>query len=157
MNDLISRDAAIEALKKAEDKAFNSFYDGLVKAHKIIADLPEAPDSRYAMERYDDLCEFGESDDFIDCILHNRKEFKEWLKRMHWHVMKCNDLSDELKKQRPTGHWIVRKDWNGYYGECSNCHKEQRAGKTKYCSYCGADMCEPDVNVTDVKDGKADG
>ena len=145
MNDLISRDAAIEALKEAEAKASNSFYDGLVKAHKIIADQPEAPDSRYAMERYEDLCEFGETEDFIDCILHSRKEFREWLKRMHWHVMECNVLSDELKKQRPTGHWIVRKDWGGYYGECSKCHGEQREGKRKYCPHCGADMCEPDV------------
>lgn len=40
MNDLISRQAAIDALRNAENHAFNSYYKGLVKAHKIIADLP---------------------------------------------------------------------------------------------------------------------
>ena len=40
MSDLISRQAAIDALKDAENHAFNSYYKGLIKAHKIIADLP---------------------------------------------------------------------------------------------------------------------
>lgn len=40
MSDLISRQAAIDALRDAENHAFNSFYQGLIKAHKIIADLP---------------------------------------------------------------------------------------------------------------------
>ena len=38
--DLISRQVAIDALRDAENHAFNSFYKGLAKAHKIIADLP---------------------------------------------------------------------------------------------------------------------
>lgn len=40
MNDLISRQAAIEELRDAENHAFNSYYKGLLKAHHIIADLP---------------------------------------------------------------------------------------------------------------------
>lgn len=40
MNDLISRQAAIDALRNEENHAFNSYYRGLVKAHKIITDLP---------------------------------------------------------------------------------------------------------------------
>ena len=40
--DLISRQVAIDALRDAENHAFNSFYKGLAKAHKIIADLPSA-------------------------------------------------------------------------------------------------------------------
>lgn len=39
MSDYISRQAAIEEIRKAENHAFNSFYKGLVKAHKIVADL----------------------------------------------------------------------------------------------------------------------
>ena len=42
MDDLISRQAAIDALRDAENHAFNSYYQGLKKAHKIIADLPFA-------------------------------------------------------------------------------------------------------------------
>lgn len=41
-DELISRKAAIDALRDAENHAFNSFYKGLAKAHKIIADLPSA-------------------------------------------------------------------------------------------------------------------
>jgi len=40
--DVISRQAVIDALRDAENHAFNSFYKGLVKAHKIIADCPSA-------------------------------------------------------------------------------------------------------------------
>ena len=46
MSDLISRQAAIEALRNAENHAFNSYYQGLIKAHKIIADLPPAQPER---------------------------------------------------------------------------------------------------------------
>ena len=42
MSDLIDRQAAIEALRDAENHAFNLYYQGLKKAHKIIADLPSA-------------------------------------------------------------------------------------------------------------------
>ena len=42
MSDYISRQAAIEEIRKAENHAFNSFYKGLVKAHKIVADLSSA-------------------------------------------------------------------------------------------------------------------
>ena len=42
MLDLISRQAAIDALRDAENHAFNSYYQGLIKAHKIIANLPPA-------------------------------------------------------------------------------------------------------------------
>ena len=38
----IEKQSAIEAIRKAENHAFNSFYNGLVKAHKIVADLPSA-------------------------------------------------------------------------------------------------------------------
>lgn len=42
MDDLISRQAVLDKLRKAEDHAFNTYYKGLVKAHKIIADMPSA-------------------------------------------------------------------------------------------------------------------
>ena len=42
MSDMISREAAIDALKNAEKYAFNSYYDGLITAHRIIAGLPSA-------------------------------------------------------------------------------------------------------------------
>ena len=39
-DDCISREAAIDALRDAENHAFNSYYKGLIAAHKIIANLP---------------------------------------------------------------------------------------------------------------------
>lgn len=38
--DCISRQAVIDALRDAENHAFNTYYKGLVKAHKIIVGLP---------------------------------------------------------------------------------------------------------------------
>jgi len=42
MNDLISRSELIKQLRDAENNAFNGFYKGLVKAHKIVANMPSA-------------------------------------------------------------------------------------------------------------------
>lgn len=42
MGDLIDRQAALDALRNAENHAFNAYYKGLVRAHKIIAELPSA-------------------------------------------------------------------------------------------------------------------
>lgn len=38
-DEYIRKQDAIEEIRKAENHAFNSFYKGLVKAHKIVADL----------------------------------------------------------------------------------------------------------------------
>ena len=46
--DTIERQAAINALRDAENHAFSSYYQGLKKAHKIIAGLPSAqPELRW--------------------------------------------------------------------------------------------------------------
>lgn len=42
MSDLISRAELIKRLRDAENNAFNGFYRGLVKAHKIVANMPPA-------------------------------------------------------------------------------------------------------------------
>lgn len=47
MDDLIRRQSAIDALREAENHAFNSFYKGLVKAHKIIANIPSAQQEQH--------------------------------------------------------------------------------------------------------------
>lgn len=44
--DCVSRQDAIDALKDAKNHAFNSFYDGLIKARKIIAKLPSVQPDR---------------------------------------------------------------------------------------------------------------
>jgi membrane protease subunit (stomatin/prohibitin family) len=46
MDDVISRQAALDELRDAEKHAFNSYYKGLIKAHKIIAGLPPAQPER---------------------------------------------------------------------------------------------------------------
>ena len=40
--DQIERQAVLDKLREAENHAFNSFYKGLAKAHKIIANMPSA-------------------------------------------------------------------------------------------------------------------
>ena len=82
MSNLISRQAAIYALRDAENHAFNSFYKGLEKAHKIIADLPSVklatdlqflqPESEYVF--YDSDHGFCiNTQDVLDCL---RKELR---------------------------------------------------------------------------------
>ena len=44
--------------------------------------------------------------------------------------------------ERRGGYWIVKQDFNGYYGVCSLCYKSQRIGKTANCPYCKAVMTE---------------
>lgn len=60
MDDLIRRSDAIDALRDAEDHAFNSYYEGLKKAHKIIAELPSAQQSNVVIphRNYEYLSDF---------------------------------------------------------------------------------------------------
>ena len=51
-----------------------------------------------ARERYEDLCEyFNNNPHTIELILNDRKEFKAWLDRMHWHVLECEKLARKLE------------------------------------------------------------
>ena len=40
MDDMISRQVVLDTLREAENHAFNGYYKGLAKAHKIVANLP---------------------------------------------------------------------------------------------------------------------
>ena len=77
--DMISRKAAVEALKDAENHAFNSYYQGLIKAHKIIADLPSAEPEIIRCKdcRYNNDCEIqysAQSGDEFFCGCAERKD-----------------------------------------------------------------------------------
>ena len=61
MSDMISRQAAIDELSKAENHAFNGFYKGLAKAHKIIAKLPSAQPKRETGQWLDNETTFSET------------------------------------------------------------------------------------------------
>lgn len=51
-----------------------------------------------ARERYEDLCEyFNNNPHTIELILNDRKEFKAWLERLHWHVLECDKLARKLE------------------------------------------------------------
>ena len=64
-----------------------------------LVEVPDEQPDRNAQERYEDLCEY-----FKDChdkgmgILGDRKEFKAWLERVYWHVVRCDELGRELEK-----------------------------------------------------------
>lgn len=53
--DAVSRQAAIDALRDAENHAFGSFCNGIIKAHKIIADLPSVNSMRKRGKWIDDM------------------------------------------------------------------------------------------------------
>lgn len=82
-----------------------------------LVEVPDEQPDRNAQERYEDLCEY-----FKDChdkgmgILGDRKEFKAWLERVHWHVVKCDELGRELEKlqsAQPERQWIPIWDGDG--------------------------------------------
>lgn len=74
-------------------------YDGSRHGDCPLVEVPDEQPDRNAQERYEDLCEY-----FKDCsdkgigILRDRKEFKAWLERLHWHVVRCDELGRELEK-----------------------------------------------------------
>ena len=75
-----------------------------------LLEVPDEQPDRTAQERYEDLCEYFK--DCLDkgmCILGDRKEFKAWLERVHWHVVTCDELGRELEKLKsaqPEQQWI---------------------------------------------------
>lgn len=75
MKDLIERQAAIDALREAENHAFNSFYKGLVKAHKIIADMPSAQPEPQWVPCSEQLPE--EDGDYL-VLYYTRSKFKPY-------------------------------------------------------------------------------
>lgn len=85
-------------------------YDGSRHGDCPLVEVPDEQPDRNAQERYEDLCEY-----FKDCpdkgmgILGDRKEFKAWLERVHWHVVTCDELGRELEKlqsAQPEQRWI---------------------------------------------------
>lgn len=73
MDDLISRQSAIDALRDAENHAFNSFYQGLLKAHKIIADLPSSQTEQRWIP-----CSERLPEEWRDVLLSFDKSITEW-------------------------------------------------------------------------------
>lgn len=66
---------------------------------EVVEKKRSDPEHSYASDRYEDLCEyFDNKPDAIKGILEDRKEFKAWLERMHWHVLECDKLGRELEK-----------------------------------------------------------
>ncbi|MBO6268621.1 MAG: hypothetical protein J6N19_05695 [Clostridium sp.] len=70
--------------------------------------ITSAGHESYAKDRYEDLCEyFGNNEKTIRDILHDRKEFKEWLERMKWHVVECDRLGRIIEKvKRAQRQWV---------------------------------------------------
>lgn len=82
MKDLISRQAVIDELREAENHAFNSFYKGLVKAHKIIANIPSAQTEPSQVARD------------IATIIENEQDMRVMLSQPE--IVRCKDCK----------HWI---------------------------------------------------
>lgn len=176
-DDLISRQAAI---KLAIDLDYES--RGILKESRCrdieirYNMIPSAqPEWKIYKERYDDLCDYFNNDlKTIKAILWDRKEFKAWLERMHWHVQECNKLSRELEKIRgKQGKWVKVYGYATPGGDpvwkCSECGKglhvygvEHRSygadvsdGQWKACPNCGADMRgKPRLHITESEEDK---
>ena len=68
---------------------------------QALDEIKETLEGEYidvARERYEDLCEyFNNNPHTIELILNDRKEFKAWLERLHWHVLECDKLARKLE------------------------------------------------------------
>lgn len=88
------------------------------KAIEMAIKALEQPD-RNAQERYEDLCEY-----FKDCsdkgmgILGDRKEFKAWLERLHWHVVRCDELGRELEKLKSAQPDLGKYEYHYDHTDC---------------------------------------
>ena len=152
-NDCISRKDAIDALWGEREK-LDSYMDECLKKGlfalrsgtkaernrieediEIITRLPSAQPDRNAQERYEDLCEY-----FKDChdkgmgILGDRKEFKAWLERVHWHVVRCDELGRELEKLQSAQPEIIRCKDCKWWDKYSDTHGYCLAAKHGYWS-----------------------
>ena len=106
MNDLISRQAAIDAVAEGLKRTFVEYRDA---AEKMLNKVPSAqPEQKLWKERYEDLLEYFHDENII---LKDRKEFKAWLERGRWHVLECDKLARQLEAQpeiircRECQHW----------------------------------------------------
>lgn len=148
----IDKDYALEKIE-------NQYYLGCINEQekntilKFIKNLPSiGPERKYAEDRYKDLYDyFSVCSDHGDCILHDRKEFKAWLDRMHWHVIECDKPARQLEKQpeRKKGKWEITHAYP-HNVHCSVCYKrfaqthwevwEDGSLPRNFCPNCGADM-----------------
>lgn len=81
--DYISRQEAIEALREAENHAFNNYYKALVKAHTIIADLPSADVRENVKGEWISLGDFVQCS---NCTVTIPKEFDGYYGKVHREV-----------------------------------------------------------------------
>ena len=91
MSDLIDRRVLFAQLRDAENRAFNGYYNGLIQAHRLIADMPSAQlepltdkEQRIflaAMGREEEVCKQ------VDC----REPYEDSL------VRTCHDITRKVK------------------------------------------------------------
>lgn len=134
MDDMISREAAIEAIAKqskfsveeiinicdASIQDDNGWLGGLKEAIVAIVELPSVqPESKL-----DEWCtDCKEYDHEKHCCPRFNRVIREALK--------------EAQLERKKGEWLINSD--GYYPYCSEC-KRSPEFTTDFCPYCGADM-----------------
>lgn len=95
---------------------------------------------KIAEDRYKDLCDFFDNNpDTINAILGNQENFKAWLERLEWHVVECNKLSKQLRRQKGKLNEVKTNIFR-----CSCCGSLCWMGidKYSYCPKCGADISE---------------
>ena len=97
---------AIYKLKAFRDHGDVLLVPYLIEKDKLWKEMTEVLDMAIealeaqdvARERYEDLCEyFNNNPHTIELILNDRKEFKAWLERVHWHVLECDKLARKLE------------------------------------------------------------
>ena len=142
MDDLISRRAAIDALKEhralycdntpdtfsklsyAEKSRVNELDTAIATLINLPSAQPETLTANFVREMDGETIE----------------KLKEGLKNAPVLIMAVND--DSAQPERKKGKWILVKGSNGKdYHKCSKClHTQEITGVKNYCAVCGADM-----------------
>ena len=141
MDDLISRQAAIDALANLVphaicDVATESYTNGLTDAYNLICQLPPAqPDNQTNLC---DSCNYS----YPDCPSKNDDViFGNGIGNDN--ICACNKYKPSAHPERKKGRWISLDDFRGRYNEfgykCSECG-EQSDYEENYCPNCGVDM-----------------
>lgn len=140
MCDLISRQAAIDAL----DKRFVSIpmeqTTEILLLRRDLRNLPSAQ-PEIQSEPCEDavsrqmLIRHYDSGDFKHIMLLSRNTLLDYIKHM-----------PSVSPKQKIGEWRINSD--GYYPYCSECKEEPKNRETtKYCPNCGAKMEEQDANT----------
>lgn len=92
-------------------KEYDNEKNSCPRFNRVIREALQDAQLSIYKERYDDLLNYFYGD---ESILKDKKEFKAWLERIKWHVLRCDELARKIKEQPEVTNNAVHL--------CDSCH-----------------------------------